>query len=72
MSDYDHRNQAFDYAPPRSGGSGAGVLALIGGIVALLLLGFIFLGTGTSPLPDEGGEAPAVESAPPATAVPTE
>ena len=66
MSDYDHRNQAFDYAPPTRGGSGTGALMFIGGIIALFVLAIIFMGSGTSTLPEDGAEVPAIESTAPA------
>ena len=58
MSDYDQRNKAFDYTPPTRGGSGAGALLFIGGIVALFILAMVFMGGGSSPLPQDG-TAPA-------------
>lgn len=59
MSDYDQRNKAFDYTPPTRGGSGAGALLFIGGIVVLFILAMVFLGGGSSPLPQDG-TAPAI------------
>lgn len=59
MSDYDQRNKAFDYTPPSRGGSGAGALIFIGGIVVLFILAMVFLGGGSSPLPEDG-TAPAI------------
>lgn len=61
MSDYDQRNQAFDYKPPSRGGSGAGALIFIGGIVVLFILAMLFMG-GPSTLPADG--AAPVETAP--------
>ncbi|WP_341861356.1 hypothetical protein [Gymnodinialimonas sp. 57CJ19] len=58
MSDYDHRNRAFDYTPPTRGGSGSGALIFIGGIVVLFILAMLFMGGGSSTLPDDG-TAPA-------------
>lgn len=58
MSDYDQRNQAFDYAPPTRGGSGKGALIFIGGIVVLFILAMFFMGGGST-LPD-ASTAPAV------------
>ena len=72
MSDYDHRNQAFDYAPPAQSGSGGGGLLFVGGLVALFVLAIMFMAPGGSPLPEEGAAAPVVESATPAAPVPTE
>lgn len=59
MSDYDQRNKAFDYAPPTRGGSGRGALIFIGGIVVLFVLAMVFMGGGSSTLPEEGA-APGV------------
>jgi len=60
MSDYDQRNKAFDYTPPSRGGSGTGVLMLVGGLIALFFLAMLFIGAGSnSPLPAEGA-APGV------------
>ncbi len=72
MSDYDHRNQAFDYSPPTRGGSGSGALMFIGGIIALFILAIIFMGSGSSTLPEEGAAAPAVESTTPVAPAVTE
>lgn len=62
MSDYDQRNKPFDYAPPTRGGSGSGALIFIGGIVVLFILAVLFMGSGSSTLP-EGGAAPTVTPA---------
>lgn len=59
MSDYDQRNKAFDYTPPSRSGSGSGALIFIGGIVVLFILAMLFMGGGSSTLPEEGA-APAV------------
>lgn len=70
MSDYDHRNQAFDYAPPTRGGSGKGALLLIGGIVLLFILAMAFMGSGTDVVPAEGGPAAPVTPADEGAAAP--
>jgi hypothetical protein len=69
MSDYDHRNQAFDYAPPTRGGSGSGALMFIGGILVLFVLAIIFMGGGTGPVPEGDAAAPAVEQTAPSAPV---
>ena len=71
MSDYDHRNQAFDYSPPTRSGTGSGALLFVGGIVVLFILAVIFMGTGGTPLPEDGA-APAVESPAPAAPAATD
>ncbi len=60
MSDYNHRNQAFDYAPPTTGGSGKGALLLVGGLVVVFILAMAFLGANTENVAPEGGPASAV------------
>jgi hypothetical protein len=64
MSDYNHRNQAFDYSPPVRSGSGAGALLFIGGIVLLFILAMVFMGPGPEAAGDgvvpADGAAPAV------------
>lgn len=59
MSNYDNHNQAFDYAPPRRGGSGYGALMVIGGIVVLFILGMVLLSPGDGTVTSEGA-APSV------------
>ena len=71
MSDYDHRNQAFDYSPPTRSGTGSGALLFVGGIVVLFILAVIFMGTGGTPLPEDGA-APAVEAPAPAASAATD
>lgn len=74
MSDFDHRNQAFDYTPPTRGGSGSGALMFIGGIVVLFILAVFFMGSGPSTAPEDGASAPApaVEPSPPAVPAPVD
>ncbi len=56
MSDFDHRNKAFDYAPPtRTGGSAA--VWVVGGIILLFILALLFMGGDTAP-PTDGGVVP--------------
>ncbi len=62
MSDINHRNQAFDYAPPKRGGSGYGALLLVGGVVALFILGMVLLSVETVP-PESAAPAGAVAPA---------
>ncbi len=69
MSQYDHHNKAFDYAPPERSGSASGALLLVGGIIALFFLAMLFLGSGGPGTVPEEGAAPAVAPADGAPAV---
>ncbi len=72
MSDYDHRNQAFDYAPPAQSGFGGGGILVVGGLVALFVLALMFMAPGGSPVPAENTAAPTVDTTTPTAPVPTE
>lgn len=63
MSDYDQRNQAFDYTPPSRGGSGGGALIFVAILVVLFVLAMLFMG-GSSTLPADGAAPAAPLSAP--------
>ncbi|OAN81184.1 hypothetical protein A8B78_09235 [Jannaschia sp. EhC01] len=62
MSDFDQRNRNFDYAPPTRGGSGSGALIFIAGLVVLFILAMLFMGGGSSTLPEEGAAPAGVPS----------
>jgi hypothetical protein len=72
VSDYDHRNQAFDYAPPAQSGAAGGGLLVVGGLVALFVLAIMFMAPGGSPVPAENTPTPVVDTTAPAAPVPTD
>ncbi|QBY00249.1 hypothetical protein E2K80_05450 [Rhodophyticola sp. CCM32] len=68
MSDFDHRNNTFDYAPQDSSGSTLGALLFVLGIVGVILVAMFFLGgDGNSTAPADPGTAPAIAPAPDVT-----